>query len=177
MVRIAVLQAQLQMQSLGSDKLKTLVICDAITRNIRLKNHHPVIIHCLRIEKRQQSQEEVSCMPMRWAVCQWGELTNEVSCMPMRWAVCQWGELYANEVSCMPMRWADQCSSDIQESNEVCTVRPPIKNLYLDDVFIYIRSFEGNTCSTWKKSSPDSKPAAWSWTLPSVVSPKTRYYP
>ena len=33
--------------TISSDKLKTLVIGDSITRSIRLKNNHPAIIHCL----------------------------------------------------------------------------------------------------------------------------------
>ena len=32
---------------ISSDKLKTLVIGDSITRSIRLKTNHPVIMHCL----------------------------------------------------------------------------------------------------------------------------------
>jgi hypothetical protein len=36
-----------KLPTISSDKLKTLVIGDSITRSIRLKTNHPAIIHCL----------------------------------------------------------------------------------------------------------------------------------
>ena len=36
-----------KLPTISSDRLKTLVIGDSITRSIRLKTNHPAIIHCL----------------------------------------------------------------------------------------------------------------------------------